>query len=663
MKLPSKYQWRQFLKILSKEEKIIFSLFLFLFIASLSFLFINFYFKNTEIQPAEGGKYIEGVVGSPRFINPIYVASDVDRDLVELIYSGLMKYDPEGKIIPDLAKDYKILDEGKVYEFYLKENLFWQDYNPPTAPYKLTADDVIFTIKTIQNPEIKSPLRVNWLGVEVEKISENAVSFRLKNPSAVFLENCTLKIIPEHIWKDISPQNFPLAIQNLKPIGSGPFQLKNLNQNEQGKIISLDLVRNLKYFDSGPNLFQITFQFFVDETELIKSYKKGEIKGFSLTSTKNFTNNLESEERSVVYSLSLPRYFAIFFNSEKAKILSEKEVRQALNYGINKEEILKEVLKNQGKITESPILPEIYGFEKPAKIYEYNVEKAKEILKKAGFIESESGKLVKIIKKEPAFQFKSNLRVFSQGAEVKELQKCLSRDSEIYPEGEISGYFGPKTKEAVIRFQEKYKKEILDPQGLEKGTGDVLKATRTKLNEVCFESSEEVFPLEFSLATVDQPILKEVATQVQQQWEALGVKVEIKTFNISALEREVIKPRNYEMLLFGEVLGAIPDPFPFWHSSQKNDPGLNLAIYENKKCDKLLEEARKNLDENLRKEKLEEFQDILIEDAPAVFLYNPDYLYFVSKEIKGVGAAIITDPSQRFSNIEGWYIKTKRAFK
>ena len=139
--------------------------------------------------------------------------------------------------------------------------------------------------------------------------------------------------------------------------------------------------------------------------------------------------------------------------------------------------------------------------------------------------------------------------------------------------------------------------------------------------------------------------------------------MEIKTFNISALEREVIKPRNYEMLLFGEVLGAIPDPFPFWHSSQKNDPGLNLAIYENKKCDKLLEEARKNLDENLRKEKLEEFQDILIEDAPAVFLYNPDYLYFVSKEIKGVGAAIITDPSQRFSNIEGWYIKTKRAFK
>jgi peptide/nickel transport system substrate-binding protein len=245
---------------------------------------------------------------------------------------------------------------------------------------------------------------------------------------------------------------------------------------------------------------------------------------------------------------------------------------------------------------------------------------------------------------------------------VKELQKCLARDSEIYPEGEISGYFGNKTKEAVIKFQEKYKKEILEPQGLEKGTGEVLKATRTKLNEICFGNSEEVIPLEFSLVTVNQPVLKEVATQVQQQWEALGVKVEIKTFDISSLEREVIKPRNYEVLLFGEVLGQIPDLFPFWHSSQKRDPGLNLAMYENKKSDKLLEEVRESLDENIRKEKLEEFQDILIEDAPAVFLYNPDYLYLVSKEIKGVNTKTIVDPSKRFSGIDGWYIKTKRVW-
>ncbi|GAI19946.1 unnamed protein product [marine sediment metagenome] len=106
---------------------------------------------------------------------------------MEIIFSGLMKYSPEGQIIPDLAKEYKILEEGEVYEFYLNENVFWSDGEP------LTVNDIVFTIKTIQNPDFKSPLRVNWLGVEVEKISEKALRFKLKNPSAVFLENCTAK--------------------------------------------------------------------------------------------------------------------------------------------------------------------------------------------------------------------------------------------------------------------------------------------------------------------------------------------------------------------------------------------------------------------------------------------------------------------------------------
>lgn len=659
MKLPSKSQWRQFFKVLTKKEGIVFFIFLFLFFSSFLFLSINFYFKNTEIKPAEGGTYIEGVVGSPRFINPIYAeASDVDRDLVEIIFSGLMKYSPEGQIIPDLTKEYKILEEGKVYEFYLKENVLWHDGE------ELGADDIVFTIKTIQNPDFKSPLRVNWLGVEVEKISEKALRFKLKNPSAVFLENCTVKIIPEHIWKDISPQNFPLAIYNLKPVGSGPYKLKNIIQDQQGNIKSLDLIRNQNYFGQSPYLSQISFQFFESEEDLIEAAKKGEIKGFSLTSIKNLPI---CDLGLNFYSLSLPRYFAIFFNlnppASGSKVLSEKEVRQALNYGTNKEKIVKEVLGGRGKVVDSPILPEIYGFEKPSKVYEFNPEQAKEILENAGFIEIENGKRAKIIEKEPAFQFKSNLKLGSQGTEVKELQKCLAKDPEVYPEGEITGYFGQLTKKAVIRFQEKYREEILEPVGIEKGTGLVRKTTRAKLNEICFEPPEETLPLKFSLTTVDQPILIEVASLLQSQWEELGAEVEIETFNVSTLEREIIKPRSYEALLFGEVLGAIPDPFPFWSSLQKRDPGLNLAMYENKKCDKLLEEVRQSLDEEVRKEKLEEFQELLIEDAPALFLYNPDYLYLVSKEIKGIDVKIVTSPSKRFIGIEDWYIKTKRAWR
>ncbi len=654
-KWPTKFQWGQFFKVLGKKEKIIFFVFLSLGIFSSLFLSINFYLKNTEIVPAKGGLYIEGMVGSPRFINPIYApAYDLDRDLTELIYSGLMRYDENGKIIPDLAKDYKVLEEGKVYEFYLKENLLWQDSQP------LTADDLIFTIKSIQNPSLKSPIRANWLGVKVEKISELAVRFELKNPSSVFLENSTLKILPKHIWQDISYQNFPLSIYNLKPIGSGPYKLKDLNQDNQGNIKSLELIINPNYSGKLPHIPKINFLFFENEDELIKASNSQQIKGFSLFSLSKY-QNLKNKQFSY-YHLSLPRYFALFLNVEEAKTLSERKIREALNYGTNKEEIVDKIFLGNGKIIHSPILPKIYGFEEPLEIYQFNPEKAKQLLGEAGFTENENGLREKIVKKTPSFQFKSNLQVSSQGTEVRELQKCLANYPEIYPGGETTGYFGSKTKKAVINFQEKYKVEILDPYGLKAGTGKVLKSTRAKLNEICNPPSEETIPLSFSLVTVDQPTLKGVASLLKEQWQSLGINLEIKTFDISALEEEIIKPRNYQILLFGEMLGAIPDPFPFWHSSQMKDPGLNLAGYENAKCDKLLEEARQTLDEEKRKEALEKFQNFLIEDIPAIFLYSPDYLYLVSKEIKGMNTKIIIDPSKRFSNIENWYIKTKRAW-
>jgi len=649
-KLLSLAGWRQFLKILSKKEKFIFFLFFFLFLTSFIFLLINFYFKNTEIQPAEGGIFIEGMIGSPRFINPIYALTfDIDRDLIEFIFSGLMKYNNQGQIVSDLVKEYEVDAQGKVYILSLKENIFWSDGQP------LTANDVIFTIKTIQNPEIKSPLRVSWLEVEVEKISDLKIRFELKKPYRPFLENLTLKIIPEHIWKDISPQNFPLVIYNLKPVGSGPYKFKNIIQDQQGNVKSLTLIKNQNYFDKKPYISQIIFKFFNSEEELIQSIKKRKIKGFSI----NYPS-----KNNLVKIFSLPRYFAVFFNPEKSKLLDKKNIRKVLNYGTNKEEIIKETLSDYGKRVDSPILPEIYGFSLPSKIYQFDLEKAKNILDEAGFIEKENNKRVKIIKKIPAFQFKNNLKLGSKGEEVRELQKCLAKDSQVYPEGEITGYFGEKTKMAVIRFQEKYQEEILKPFNLKSGTGIVLKATRDKLNKLCIKPSEEILTLKFTLVTVNQAKLIKVANLLKEQWERLGIEIEIKTFDVLTLERDIIKIRDYEMLLFGEVLGIIPDPFPFWHSSQKKDPGLNLAFYENKKSDKLLEEARQTQDDNKRKDLLEKFQEILIEDAPVVFLYNPNYLYFVSKEIKGgIKESIIANPSKRFEDIENWYIKTKRIWK
>src|SRR4030042_4587706 len=107
-KWPKLSQWCCFFKVLTKKEKISFLIFLILFIFSSIFLVTRFYLENTEVKPAQGGKNTEGVMGQPRFINPIYANSDIDRDLVELVFSGLMKYDQNLQIVPDIVQTYEI---------------------------------------------------------------------------------------------------------------------------------------------------------------------------------------------------------------------------------------------------------------------------------------------------------------------------------------------------------------------------------------------------------------------------------------------------------------------------------------------------------------------------------------------------------------------------
>ncbi len=645
-------------KVLNKKEKIALIGFSVCALASFAFICFNFYIQHTEKAPAFGGEYIEGVKGQPRFINPVYAVNDIDRDLLELLFSGLMKYNNRGEIIPDLARDYKIKEDGRVYEFTLKKDIVWSDGQ------KFSVDDIIFTIKTIQNSDYKSPLRPNWLGVEIEKVSDETVRFILKKPYAGFLERLTLKILPKHIWQDVLPDNFARSPYNLQPVTCGRFKLKGFLQDKFGSIESLTIERDPNYFGKKPWLSEITFIFFENEEDIIKSARQNKIKGFSLSSPQNYK---DVDENFSDVSFVLPRYFAVFFNINERKILSRLEIREAINYATDKQEIIDEVLLGSAAPVHSPVLPKIYGYERPSEIYEYNLEMANKILEDAGFRKNDNGIREKTIDKKPPFQFKSRLDIGSQGKEVSELQKCLANQAivgpDIYPDGEATGYFGKKTKAAVIRFQEKYKQDVLEPYNLSQGTGIVGKSTRKKLNELCFPKESETQKLEFTLITVQDSVLEQVGEILKQQWAKAGIGLSVQSYPISELQYDYIKPRNYEMLLFGEVLGIIPDPYPFWHSLQKNDPGLNLSLFADSTGDKLLEAARKELDPEKRKEKYEKFQDILIKRAPCVFLYSPDYIYFISSEIKSVEPGLIVDPSKRFAQSENWYIKTRRVWK
>lgn len=664
MKLPSFSQWIQIFKVLNKTEKIFFSALVVLALVSATFLASIFYVKNTEIVPAYSGSYAEGVIGQPRFINPIYgETNDVDRALIDLIYSGLMTYDKDGNIINDLVENYQISQDQKTYTFELKDGLFWHDGIP------LTSEDVIYTIKTIQSSEYKSPLRANWLDVSVQKISDKSFALSLNTPYNSFLENATVKIIPQHIWKNVQPQNFALSSYNLQPVGSGPYTLSSIEQNNAGFIKSIGLAATRGYYGKTPYILNVSFRFFENENELIKAANQKTIDGFSAASLIQNGPSIEEQikqgwgqnEKFNVYSFPMPRYFAVFFNTEKSKILSDENVAKALNYAVNKTELAENAKGSQTEnisVIGSPILPDYFNYGQPEITYIFDMGTAKALLDKSGYKEQEDGFMAKPNAKKPSFQFKSYLKIGSSGNEVVELQGCLARiDGELSNvlQNETSGKYGKGTGDAVDAFQKKYMPDV-------KPTAEVGPGTRAKLNELCFAKTDNSIPLQFKLTTINQPQMVKTANLLSGYWQKIGVKAEVVALELSEL-KDIIKTRGYDALLYGQALSSSPDLYPFWHSTQINDPGLNLSLYQNKDADKLLKNARETLDEEEKKLAYEKLQNLILADAPALFLYSADYAYWVSDKIKDVGSLKIIDPAKRFSNIENWYINTHRVWK
>ncbi|MBX4190095.1 hypothetical protein KW791_02255, partial [Candidatus Parcubacteria bacterium] len=548
-------------RVLSVRERYLilgFSLIIIISIVTIPFSALNHF---TKAAPAYGGRLIEGIVGQPRHINPLLdQTNDADRDLTSLIYSGLLKYNEEGKLVPDLAKSYEISSDGLNYTVYLKDDSIWHDEKP------VTADDIVFTITAAQNPDYGSQQRFNWQGVTIEKVNDTTVIFKLKNKYAQFLNNMTIGILPKHIWQDVQPINFSLSDYNLKPIGSGPYIFDKFEKDELGKVQSYELSANKDYYDGRPYINTVEIQFYDSEDEMISAYNRNQISDIAFVSAENL-KKLKFKQRLNIQELKLPRYFGIFFNQSQNQILANKNVRLALNHATDKQAIIHDVLADKGTAVYSPLIENVLDVEKDVKKYEFDLDNA---------------------------------------------NKILTAD----------GWGSPD----------------------EKG---VLKKKNTRLS--------------VRITTSTWPELVNVANMIKAQWAKAGVDVTIEALPASQLQ-QVIKERGYEALLFGEILNLDPDPIALWHSSQKRDPGLNLALYDNKTADGLLEEARQTLNPLERTKKYDDFQKIVIEDAPGVFIYNPLYLYPISKDIKGFSTKIISMPSDRFSNIEKWYIDTKRVW-
>ncbi len=305
------------------------------------------------------------------------------------------------------------------------------------------------------------------------------------------------------------------------------------------------------------------------------------------------------DKNSFLKTYHLSRIFAVFFNQDNSPLLAQQEVRKALDQSVDKKRIVSEVLQDFGVTINSPIPPGSIGY-----LEEDTEEKTHE-------------------------------------EQIEGAQKLLKKNGwRLSPEEEAptlaEGEDGvPTSPEANVGKQRVLEKKT------KKGT------TR----------------LEFSVSTSNIPDLIQTANILKENWERLGAKVTIKIYEVGDLEQNVIRPRKYDMLLFGEIMGKDPDAFAFWHSSQRNDPGLNIALYANITVDKLLEEARETFNIKKRETKYFEFQKELKEDVPAIFLYSPYFIHLIPSVIENTKQEFITISSERFSQIYNWYTKTKKVWK
>jgi peptide/nickel transport system substrate-binding protein len=366
---------RKVFSLMGKNEKIALLTLLALAVISLFISLRNIYYIHTVPAPDFGGSYSEGLTGQPTYINPLLATMDPDLSLTNLVFSGLYKYDSNGLLAPDLADGMpQISDDQKQYTINLKHNVKWQNGKP------LTADDVVFTVQLLQDPDYKSPLWPLWQATTVTKLSDYSVQFTTKDISGPFINNLTLPILPKSIWSGVDAQNFLLSKYNLEAIGSGPYAVKQIKKLPSGKIEEIDMQANADYYGGRPKIDNLVFKFYDDQDDILNAFHSREIDGFGYMPLGNNLSLDDSQPRTHILTVPLPQYQIAFFNLNNP-ILKDINVRQALSLATDRQQIIDQVFGGNAYLPVSPWL----GQKQPAAAPTVDLSKAKNLLDADGW--------------------------------------------------------------------------------------------------------------------------------------------------------------------------------------------------------------------------------------------------------------------------------------
>jgi peptide/nickel transport system substrate-binding protein len=462
---------------------------------------------------------------NPSRLNPILATDSSSSEITGFLFNGLVKYDKDlSSVIGDLAEEF-YFEDNTTLVFKIKKNVKWHDGK------KFSAKDVVFTYEVLISPKISSPYSANFRFVKsVEAVDEFTIRVKYKEPYFKALETWMMGILPHHILKD--EQNLMNSSFNTNPIGTGAYKLHQLEHSKNIILKAFD-----DYFEGRAKIESISFHIIADPMTRFLMLKSSALDIGNLEPMQ-YERQLEGNflKKFNIYENISQSYTYLGFNLRLEKFKNPK-VREALSLAIDREELVKILFFNHAKVCNGPFLPGTKAFNEDVKAPRQNIQKAKELLKEAGYDENN--------------------------------------------------------------------------------------------------------PFTFEIATSNSSEIRPYAAQIlQHQLKKAGVIVNLRVMEWQAFLNMVVFPNQFDTVLLGWGLSPTPDPYMFWHSKSDKKGGFNLVGYNNPKMDKMIEESQSIVDEEKLSKLWKEMFKIITDENPYLFLYIPNSITAISKEIKNVEPAI-----------------------
>jgi peptide/nickel transport system substrate-binding protein len=345
--------------------------------------------------PAPGGTFVEGVVGTPRQINPLLAGTQAERDLAALIFAGLTRLGADGKPAPDLAATWQISPDERRYTFFLRQDARWSDGEP------VTADDVLFTVSLLQNPTFPGdPALVGlWRALTVTKLDRFSVRFDLTQPYSPFLQYTTLGLLPAHLLRHLDPARVAEAAYNAAPVGAGRWCMAPCLKaarltpgaaaaptSEAGRGLVLE---PNPHAGPPPLLRRLWFRFYPTPGALLTAFDQGEVDGLGSVEPAAVAG-LRARPDLRLYEAELPATEWILLNL-RLPLFDRRETRQALVRGLDRAALVRHALHGQAQPADSPLLPSSWAHRPVLDRYAPDPAAAAQLLDAAGWRLDASG--------------------------------------------------------------------------------------------------------------------------------------------------------------------------------------------------------------------------------------------------------------------------------